>query len=161
MKVILDVKKSFLENKKKEISLQCMLREDIYHFLSLSILADNLVKIKRSPSEPLPKELIGKDFSFKTVMLIGTIDCDIEGKISRRYMMDLMHRKINRSNVLTVNDLEKFNMYQVLFIHDKFHFHESLINSMHLPSFSGACGAVQFHCSTSCKVRSGAAFTLV
>lgn len=136
-------------------------KDDINPFLSLPILADNPVKIKRSPSEPLPKELIGKDFSFKTVMLIGTIDCDIEGKISRRYMMDLRKRKINRLNALTVNDLVNFNMSQVHISHDKFPFHDSLINFLHLPSFSGACGAVQFHRSTSCQVRSGATCTLV
>ena len=105
MKVILDRKKSSLKTCTSS-------RDDINHFLSLPILADNPVKIKRSPNEPLPKELIGKDFSFKTVMLIGTIDCDIEGKISRRYMMDLRERKINRLNALTVNDLVNFNISQ-------------------------------------------------
>lgn len=105
--------KSFFSKIKLKFGFESYRGEDISHFLSLSIPADNLVKIKHSSSEALPKKLIGMNFSFKTVMLIGTIDCDIEGKISRRYMMDLMHRKINRSNVLTNNDLEKFNMCQV------------------------------------------------
>jgi hypothetical protein len=76
------------------------------------ISADNPFQINRTPSEPLPKEIIG-DFCYKKVMLIGTIDCEIEGKIARRYMMDLMHRKFNRSNSITVNDLKKLRLNQV------------------------------------------------
>lgn len=62
---------------------------------------------------PLPKEVIGRDFSFRTVMLIGAIDCDIEGKVARRYAMDLTWRKFNRSNVMDSDDLVRLNLCQV------------------------------------------------
>jgi hypothetical protein len=84
-------------------------------------------------------------------MLIGTIDCDIEGKIARRYMMDLMHRKFNRSNSITVNDLKKLKLHQVSIT-----YHESLINFCYVNDFAGARSAVQFHRSTSWQVQSSA-----
>lgn len=67
-----------------------------------------------------PAELKDENFSFEKVMLIATIDCDIEGKISRRFVNDIIDRKINRSNAIKLEDFVKLNVCQVhaaLFLH--------------------------------------------
>jgi len=46
-------------------------------------------------------------------MFIATIDCDIEGKIARRYVHDVIDRKIDRSNAIKIEDLVKLNVCQV------------------------------------------------
>ncbi|XP_070491593.1 ATP-dependent Clp protease ATP-binding subunit ClpX 1-like [Chironomus tepperi] len=61
-----------------------------------------------------PTEHIDKNFSFENVMFIATIDCDIEGKIARRFVHDVIDRKIDRSNAIKIEDLVKLNVCQEL-----------------------------------------------
>jgi len=55
-----------------------------------------------------------KRYDLKPVWFIGTVDCDMEGKIARRFIQDIIDRRVDRSNVIKINDLEKLELCQVL-----------------------------------------------
>lgn len=64
-------------------------------------------------------------------MFIATIDCDIEGKIARRFVHDVIDRKIDKSNAIKIEDLVKLNVCQV---------HRNTINKKIAEYFIGMAG---------------------
>lgn len=59
------------------------------------------------------KELKGKFIHTKNIWFIGSIDCDIEGKLARRFIQDTIGLTVNRRNVIESEDLHSLGMLKV------------------------------------------------
>ncbi|CAO1405766.1 unnamed protein product [Diamesa serratosioi] len=59
-------------------------------------------------------ELKEKYIHTKNIWFVGSIDCDIEGKLSRRFIQDSIELTVNRSNVIESKDLHSLGMLKEL-----------------------------------------------
>lgn len=58
-------------------------------------------------------ELKGKFIHTKNIWFVGSIDCDIEGKLSRRFIQDTIGLTVSRRNVIASEDLQRLGMLKV------------------------------------------------
>ncbi|KAG5679702.1 hypothetical protein PVAND_009252 [Polypedilum vanderplanki] len=87
---------------------------DLQRFLVKLMSEKMSLKLRDLLNERCTAELYDEKFEFQNIMFIATIDCDIEGKISRRYINDIIDTRYCRENVVTSADLVKMNVCQEL-----------------------------------------------
>lgn len=81
--------------------------------LSLSLCLKGTFLSIQSLWPDCSKELEGKFIHTKNIWFIGSIDCDIEGKLARRFIQDTIGLTVNRKNVIGSEDLHNLGMLKV------------------------------------------------